>query len=589
MLLCLPFLLFSLHCIAAHDLNSRCALASLSTKSSDTSEVNLCTKANLSGKSLLQAYSHRGTWRTAGLQNFTNAKDIYPTTAFEGLGQFCLCVFFVVLVGSAYLCCSRHTKHWGTGPCDASSASAETRQESVPEGVSSETDASARRSAVLIESLAANDESDDGDWVVGADDAGDSYPPNYDPDCIPKYIDEHFSSWKLLMAVAGSLAQFWGALAFMYWSLLFRSEELMTCNAYPVDGANAFFAIHACHYTLACLQGFPTLAANMILVIMIRTLLQTRFYYSMLRSGYIVVFQTLPIMKTMWPYVIGFSISQGALHFVLKAWFVPDGFALDVWARLVRKFVLPGSIFFSLLFRYADIENTLVPLNHIAELEVSQAQHFCPWLANAKVVNERVIAFEVRHRNVYAETMHDVGRPPTLHDIMQNVINNYESASQVWSTRSHRSWGLFRSMWPAELLWNRHLDWNDKDTRSWLQVATIIAGGSTVLSLLTVYSLLATLPSSDWHIFASNIRSSLETQHVHDTATNLRLVVTVCHAVVVIVLMVNAIRGMFYFSLSQAEKDLAKNPVSEAPAEVDRAEDKPCELAWPQRHISKAK
>jgi len=569
MLLCLPLLLCPLHCIAAHNLESSCALESTSTEPLITSEVCL-------GKSLLQAYAHTSTWRTAGIQNSTNAKVLGPggppyqepelPPPYKGfrhkLGEFCIGVFCVVLFACGYLYCCIPTKKHSGAPGVAWRAT-ETGQGSIPAGSPSETDAGARSAALqklahkeeesaALQSLAFKEESDAGDWVVDAGCEMDHQLSHYDPDCIPKYIEEHFSSWQLLIKVLGSLAQFWGALAYLYWALLFRKEELMNCEAYPPRASHPVFVVHACHYTLACLQGFPVLAANMILVLMIRTLLQTRFYYSMLRSGFIVVFQALPIMYTMWPYIIGFSMLQGGLHFVLKAWFEPEDVVFEAWARLLRKFILPGSIFFSMLFRYADVENLLVPLNHIAELEVTQKQNYCPWLANCKVVNERVIAFEARHRDVYSDTMSEIGRAPCLDDIMQNVIKSYESASRVWSTRNHRSWGLFRSMWPAELLLNRQLDWNDKDTRSWLQVSFLLAGASATLSLLSAYGLLAAITSDTWNMFGASIKN-LETRHVSNTATNLGLAVTVFHVVFVILLMVNTVRGMFYFSLSQNE------------------------------------
>merc|ERR1719253_2553242 len=156
------------------------------------------------------------------------------------------------------------------------------------------------------------------------------------------------------------------------------------------------------------------------------------------------------------------------LHFWLKATFDPNPRELHLvlYVRLVRKFVLPGSIFFSMLSRYADVENTLVPLNHIAELEHTMEQDFSPWLANMKILNERVLAFDVRHRDVYEDTLADIGRSPTLKDIILNVIKNYGNAQGVWHTRMHRSWGLFRSLWPASLLLDRRLDTSDPDTHT---------------------------------------------------------------------------------------------------------------------------
>lgn len=585
-LLCLAFPLFPLYCMTVHDVDDSCALEPMSTQPSSLSEA-------CKGRSLLQTHSRRGAW--PGIQNVTDTQVLGPASFRDWLAELRIFAICVGLFACAYLYCRSSTKQHFSVP-GVSSASAETGRESLLESVPFEPHAAARSLSLDAEALASNETSDTGDGVVGTGYLANLNSPlrwqsslypskynperipsalhlsNYDSECIPKYIDEHFSSWKLLMQVTGYLAHFLGALAFMYWSLLASSEELMDCDAYPPSGANSFFVIHACHYTLACLQGFPVLTANIILVLMIRTLLQTRFYYSMLRSGFIVTFQASPIMYTMWPYVIGFSMLQGGLHFALKAWLEPDNLPFEVWARLLRKFVLPGSIFFSMLFKYADVEKTLVPLNRIAELDLSQAQNYRPWLANAKVVNERVIAFHVRHRDLYSDTMTDIGRAPRLRDLMQSVINSYESASRSWSARKDGSWGLFRSMWPAELLMNCQLDWNDKETRSWLQVSFIVAGASATLSLLSAYSLLAALSSDKWQIFAANIKSAIETRHVSHTATNLALVVNVCHAVLVIVLMVKAIRGMFYFSLTEGEAHETMKEASEGTrAEVDKA------------------
>jgi len=570
----LSLLLVPLGCIAVDDLESSCAPDFLSTEPFLTAEV--CP-----GKSLLQASAHRSTvetqdtaelqkpvhsrhWHTGEKHKFPNAKDLRPTGFRKRLGEFCIGVFCVVVFGCGYIfCCTfiMHEKDPSDEPGDASSAHAERGQ--VEEGNSPlpGSDKVVRRSS--IQQFAFKEESDAGDWVVDASWQIEE-PGNYEPECIPKYIEAHFSSWSLLMKILGALVQFWGALAFMYWSLLYSKEELMNCDAYPPTAVYSFFATHACHYTLACLQGFPILAANMILVLMVRTLLQTRFYYSMLQKGYLVVFQSVPVMYTMWPWFIAISMLQGGSHFCLKAYFEPETIHFVMWVMLLRKFILPGSIFFFILFRYADVENTLVPLNHIAELEVTQDQDYSPWLAKMKIMNERVIAFDVRHRDVYTDALADSGRLPGLDDIIQNVIANYETASSVWHTRMHRSWGLFRSMWPAALLLDRRLDWSDKDTRSWLIASAILVLGCIITSLLSVYTCMACTSNDGWHLLAVNIKSIFTTRHFTDTATMLGDFVIVCHAVMVVVLLVNTIYNMFYFSFSKAEVDKAVVNVSTA-------------------------
>jgi len=85
---------------------------------------------------------------------------------------------------------------------------------------------------------------------------------DYDPEGVTKHIETSYTSWRLLGQILGALAQFWAALAFMYWSLLYRDDELMNCRAYAISHPHAFWTRHGCYYTLACLKGFPILAAN---------------------------------------------------------------------------------------------------------------------------------------------------------------------------------------------------------------------------------------------------------------------------------------------------------------------------------------
>merc|ERR1719305_1675648 len=105
-------------------------------------------------------------------------------------------------------------------------------------------------------------------------------------------------------------------------------------------------------------------------------------------------------------------------------------------------------------------------------------------------MKERVIAFDVRHRDVYADTLTEVGRSPTLEDIYQNILKNYGAAREVWHTRMHRSWGFFRSLWPASLLLDRRLDRTDPETKSWLIVSSILMFGCGLISLLSIHTFL---------------------------------------------------------------------------------------------------
>jgi hypothetical protein len=180
-------------------------------------------------------------------------------------------------------------------------------------------------------------------------------------------------------------------------------------------------------------------------------------------------------------------------------------------------------------------------------------QDFSPWLANMKILNERVLAFDVRHRDVYEDTLADIGRSPTLKDIILNVIKNYGNAQGVWHTRMHRSWGLFRSLWPASLLLDRRLDTSDPDTHTWLLVCFILLSGCVITSLLSVYIFLSATSPDTWHLFARNIKSTFTHEAYEASPTTLGNLVTIIHAVAVVLLLVSTIHNMFYFCFTPDE------------------------------------
>lgn len=376
----------------------------------------------------------------------------------------------------------------------------------------------------------------------------------FDPDIIPKFIDSHYTSFKLLCQIIVTLAQFWAALVYMYWALLSDDSELIDCEAIPVTSKNAGWIIHACHYTRTCLNGFPILAANMTLVVMVRTLLQQRLYYSMLRSGYLVVFQGVPILRTIWPMAIFLSMAQGALHFVMKNYYLPQQGTLIYVVRLMRKFVLPGGIFFLILAKYADVEHTLVPLNHIAELEVNEDQHHSPWLMRLKIMNERVLAFDVRHRDVFADVQSQSEKTPGLHDILHSVISHYEVSRTQWHARVHRQWGLFRSMWPAALLVDKRLDRTDRPTKQWMIACSTLLGGSVITCCLSVYLLLAYTKHFAWYSFFSAAKTLLSTGYdVKESAHVLVNITVLGHVTLLIFIVHHTITNMFFFQFSQEE------------------------------------
>merc|ERR1719359_2734967 len=103
----------------------------------------------------------------------------------------------------------------------------------------------------------------------------------------------------------------------------------MNCDRYPRGAPHASLIRHTCYYTLASLRGFPILACNMVLVLMIRILVQTRMYYTMLKltpvgsdseeHPHVVHFASKSITQTPYTFACGISMAQGAMHFLLKS------------------------------------------------------------------------------------------------------------------------------------------------------------------------------------------------------------------------------------------------------------------------------
>ena len=122
-------------------------------------------------------------------------------------------------------------------------------------------------------------------------------------------------------------------------------------------------------------------------------------------------------------------------------------------------------------------------LNRICEHDLTKDKRDCPWLSNIHVLNERLLAFDARHRDVVGATEHAIGKAPTINDIVQNMLDKYDNAYKYWSNRKHRNWGLFRSMWPASVFLDRRLDRRDRETRAWLTVFAILVAGCSLVSV----------------------------------------------------------------------------------------------------------
>lgn len=508
------------------------------------------------GFSLLQASSQRSLWTSPAQENVTFSSAPSDVIVIAGRWQTNL----MLLVLSVVACCLAFSL-----PCLSNFASRLHRDDS---SVSDRGDLITTHDSEYGE--VHEDESDAGDWQVddlvpdlfqgiSARSVGQDVPAAEEDmkDRVTKKIEETYSSGKLLKSIVVALAEFWGALAIMYWSLLNNDKDIMDCKTYRDKESHNVFVSHACRYTLACLRGFPILAANMILVLMIRVLVQTRLYYSLLKEQRCLDFANIPFMHTIWPWACGFSMFQGALHFVLKCYldtgfdFAHVGFDIEMYLRLLRKFVLPGLIFFSFLGRYADIENVLVPFNRLVELDYTDGtenQRHCIWLTNIFAMNERVLAFDARHRDVIGAAYVEVGKAPTIQDVIKNIIEHYDKSHETWSKRKHRSWGLFRSMWPSALLLDRRLDWQDSDTRAWLIAFVILVIGCALASCISiiVFFTYGGVFSLIRMVFSGKIERV-------DTETMLDHVVLVCHGLLILSFLHRAARNMHYHAVRSSQ------------------------------------
>merc|ERR1719401_1138995 len=106
---------------------------------------------------------------------------------------------------------------------------------------------------------------------------------------------------------------------------------------------------------------------------------------------------------------------------------------------------------------------------------------------------------------------------------------------------THRSWGLFRSMWPASVLVDHRLDRQDKDTRAWLKVFAILCVGCIFVSSTSLYFLFE---------HTSTIITNVKGFTTMDSEALLKDIVLWVHAVVIFVFLMRAIINMFYFKFN---------------------------------------
>lgn len=181
-----------------------------------------------------------------------------------------------------------------------------------------------------------------------------------------------------------------------------------------------------------------------------------------------------------------------------------------------------------------------------------------PCLSTLKALQERVLCFDARNRDIVGNAREELGRAPKLDDIMQNIIDTYDEASKLFYTRKkHRRWGFFRSLWPAAVLVDKRLDRQDPKTRSFLTTFGIVSVGSILVSFFSSC------------FFISSIYRNISLGYEHHaelstsgpfsfvvTETALGNFVLSVHAFYVLYFVHKTIRGMFYFEMTTTESYL---------------------------------
>jgi hypothetical protein len=249
----------------------------------------------------------------------------------------------------------------------------------------------------------------------------------YDERDVSEFIQNEYRPRNLLFKVVVSLARFWAVLGIMYWALINQSNSLMACE----DAKHTAAVRHMCKYTKACLHSYPILCSNITLVLMVRILVQQQFFYSMLREKVIVDFVNLQIMRTPWPWICAFSMSQGGLHFLLKAFIEAQSESTYPVARLLaaKKLlmfddlvtcVIPGILFMTFFPVFSDIENVLVPLSRIAELQYTKEDRRCHWFEGAEVMSEILLCRDVRHHDVFQRTENELDERGVTPDVVHS-------------------------------------------------------------------------------------------------------------------------------------------------------------------------
>jgi hypothetical protein len=174
-----------------------------------------------------------------------------------------------------------------------------------------------------------------------------------------------------------------------------------------------------------------------------------------------------------------------------------------------------------------------------------------PSLSKLQALDERVLCFDARHRDIVGDVMEEFGRAPKLDDIMQNIIDTYDQASENFFTnRRHKKWGFFRALWPAAVLVDRRLDRNDPKTWSWLIIFGMITVGSIVVSFFSICFFISSIYRNMLLGRKYQAKWTLSTPYGNVvTETVLGNIVLSVHAFQLLYFVHKTIFGMYYFEI----------------------------------------
>mmetsp|Transcript_59418 Transcript_59418/g.128969 ORF Transcript_59418/g.128969 Transcript_59418/m.128969 type:complete len:325 (-) Transcript_59418:82-1056(-) len=210
-----------------------------------------------------------------------------------------------------------------------------------------------------------------------------------------------------------------------------------------------------CEYTKAYLRAFPLLGISVTLAISLRTMLQQRLYYGLLKAGGLLDFRNVEVTRDPLFLMLLVSLLHAIAHFALK---LTDGLGhfLEEVQDVATDFVVPFCIFMVFFYMACDLEATLVPLNKYYEEDPEYARSA---LANVTYMEEEVVRHHiVKRRDVVGDALAD---EPSIDATYRALIKGYPDAKLRDDEPEEGFFGhcqIRRAMWPGVLLVDARLE-----------------------------------------------------------------------------------------------------------------------------------